>query len=77
MKNFRCRSQFGNKDSRYSFKQNIFDFPNFLHYSFIKDEMFKEETFASKNPAKFKDFTMPERTSSGFFCQSNFPLKEF
>ena len=39
--------------------------------------MFKEETFASKNPAKFKDFTMPEHTSSGFFCQSNFPLKEF
>ena len=23
---------------------------------------------ASKNTAKFKDFTVPKRTSSGFFC---------
>ena len=58
LKNFRCRCQLGNKDSRDSFKQNIFNFPNFLKYNFIKDEMFKEATFASKNTAKFKDFTM-------------------
>ena len=77
LKNFHFRSQLGNKDSRYSFKQKNFDFPNFLRYNFIKDEMFKKETFASENPANFKDSTMPRCTSSGFFCQSNFALKEF
>ena len=56
LKNFRCRSQLGNKDFRYSFKQNISNFPNFLQYNFIKDEMFKEETFTSKNTAKLMDF---------------------
>ena len=39
----------------------------FLQYNFINDEMFKEETLSSKNTAKFKDFTMPNRTSSRFF----------
>ena len=39
--------------------------------------MFEEETLSSKNTAKFKDFTMSKCTSSGFFCQSNFVLKEF
>ena len=73
LKNFCCRCQLGNKDFRYSFKQNISNFPNFLQYNFVQDEMFKEETFASKNTAKFKDFTMPKWTSSGFF----FPIKYF
>ena len=77
LKNFHYRCQLGNKDSKYSFKQNILNFRNLLWYSFSKDEMFKEETLSSKNTAKFKDFTMPKRTSSGFFCQSNFVLKEF
>ena len=35
--------------------------------------MFKEETLSSKNTAKFKNFTMSKRTSSG----PNFVLKEF
>ena len=39
--------------------------------------MFEEETFPSKNSAKCKDFNLPKHTSSGFFCQSNFALKEF
>ena len=43
-KNFHCRSQLGNKDSKYSFKQNILNFPNILRYNFSKDEMFEEET---------------------------------
>ena len=75
LKNFHCRCQIGNKDSRYCCKQNIFNFQNFLQYNFIKDEMFKEETFASKNTAKSKDFTMPKRTSSGFFLSIKFSIK--
>ena len=75
LKNFCCRCQVGNKDSQYSFKQNIFNFPNILQYNFIKDEIF-EETLSGKNTPKFKDFAMPKRTSSGFFCRSNFPSKE-
>ena len=39
--------------------------------------MFREETLSSKNTTKFKDFIKPKRTSGGFFCQSNFALKEF
>ena len=39
--------------------------------------MSKEETFVSKNIAKFKDFTMPKCTSSGFFLSINYALKEF
>ena len=67
-----------NKDSRYSLKQNVFNFSNFLKYNFTKNEIFKEETFVSKNTTKFKDFTMPKHTSSVFFfCQSNFALKSF
>ena len=31
------------------------------------DEKFEEEILSSKNTGKFKDFTMPKRTSSGFF----------
>ena len=77
LKNFHCRCQLGNKDSKYSFKQNILNCPNILWYNFSKDEMFEEETLSSKNTAKFKDFTMSKCTSSGFFCQSNFVLKEF
>ena len=72
LKNFHCRCQLGNKDSRYSFKQNIFYFPNFLQYNLIKDEMFKEETLASKNTAKFKDFTCQNGPVVDFFCQSKF-----
>ena len=53
------------------------NFPNFLRYNFSKDEIFNKETLSSENAAKFKDFTMPKRTSSEFFCQSNFALKEF
>ena len=56
---------------------SISNFPNLLRYNFTKDEMFEEETLSSKNSAEFKDFTMPKCTSSGFFCQSNFVLKEF
>ena len=48
-----CRCQLGNKDSKYSFKQYILNFPIFLQYNFSKDEMFKEETLSSKNTAKF------------------------
>ena len=33
----------------------------------MKDAMFEEETLSSKNTAKFKDFTMPKRISSGSF----------
>ena len=77
MKNYWCRCQLGNKASRCSFKQNIFSFPNILRYNFIKDEKFEEETLSSKNTANVKGFAMPKHTSSGFFCQSNFGLKEF
>ena len=77
MKDYQCRCQLGNKASWYSFKKNIFNFPNILQYNFIKDEKFEEQTLSSKTTAKFKDFTMPKCTSSGFFCQSNFALKEF
>ena len=38
--------------------------------------MFEEETLSSKNTAKFKDFTMPEFTSSGFFLQIRFCIKK-
>ena len=43
------------------------NFPNFLRYNFSKDEIFNKETLSSENAAKFKDFTMPKRTSSEFF----------
>ena len=39
--------------------------------------MFKEETLSSKKIAKFKNFTTPKYTSSGFFCHPHFALKEF
>ena len=71
-----CKCQLGNKDSRYSLKQNIFNFPKILWYNFIKDEKFEEEILSHKNTAKFKDFTMPKFTSSGFFYKSDFALKE-
>ena len=77
MKNFHYRCQHGNKDSKYSFKQNILNFQNLFLYNIKKGEMFEEETLSSKNTAKIKDFTMPKCTSSEFFCQSNFVLKEF
>ena len=75
MKNFRCRCQLGNKDSKSIFKQNIFNFANFLQYNFIIDEMLKEETLPGKNNAKFKDFTMSKRTSTGFFLSMKFWTK--
>ena len=77
MKTFHCRCQLGKKNFKYSFKQNILNFPNILWCNFSKDEIFEEETLSSKNAAEFKDFTMPKRTSSEFFCQSNFISKEF
>ena len=70
-----CKCQLGNKDSRYSLKQNIFNFPNILQYNFIKDEKFEEETLSSKNTAKFKDFTMPKCTSSRYFLSIKFFIK--
>ena len=76
-KNFRCRCQLGNKDSKYSFKQNVLNLPNLLWYNFSKIEMFEEETLSSKNTTKYKDFPMPKRTSSGFLGPPNFVLKEF
>ena len=63
------------KDSKYSFKPNIFNFPNFLQQNFIKDEIFEEETLLSKNTAKLKDFTMPKHSSSGFFLSIKFFIK--
>ena len=36
--------------------------------------MFKKETFASKNIAKFKDFTLPKCTSSGLFLLIKFSI---
>ena len=75
MENFWCRIQLGNKDSKYSFKQNIFDFPNTLWYNFINDEKFEEERLSSKNNAKFKDFTMPKHSSSGFFLSIKLCIK--
>ena len=44
LKNFHSRCQPGNKDSKYSFKENILNFPNLLLYNFSKDKMFEEET---------------------------------
>ena len=41
----------------------------------MKDAMFEEETLSSKNTAKFKDFTMPKCTSSGFFLSTKFCFK--
>ena len=46
--NFCCKYQLGNKDSRRSFKLNIFNFPNILWCNFIKDEKSEEETLSSK-----------------------------
>ena len=40
-KNFHCRCQLGNKDSKYSFKQNTVNIPSLLQYNFSKDEMFE------------------------------------
>ena len=39
------------------------------------DEKFEEETLSSKNTGKFKDFTMPKCTSSGFFLPNKFCIK--
>ena len=38
---------------------------------------YSKKKHSSKNNAKSKDFTVPKSTSSRFFCQSNFELKEF
>ena len=76
LRNFCCKCQLGNKDSRYSLKQNIFNFSNILQYNFIKDEKFEEETVSSKNTAKFKDFTMPKFSSSGFVFKSDIVFKK-
>ena len=54
---------------------NIFS-KYFLQYNFIKDEMFEEETFTSKNTAKFKDFTSPKHISSEFFLSIKFYIKK-
>ena len=51
------------------------NFPNFLRYNFSKDEIFNKETLSSENAAKFKDFTMPKRTSSEFFLSIKFCIK--
>ena len=53
----------------------MLNFSNFLWYNFSKDEMFKEKALSSKNTAKFKDFTMPKRISSGFFLSFKFCIK--
>ena len=76
LKNFHCRCQLGDKDSKYSFKQNILNFPNLLWYNFSNNEMFEEETLSRKNTAKFKDLTTSKFTTSGFFCKSDFALKK-
>ena len=38
--------------------------------------MFEEETVSSKNTAKFKDFTMPKFSSSGFVFKSDIVFKK-
>ena len=47
-----------------------------MQYNFIKDEKFEEETVSSKNTAKFKDFTMPKFSSSGFVFKSDIVFKK-
>ena len=44
-------------------------------HNFIKEQIFEGETMTSTNTAKFKDYTLPKWTNSGFFCQTNFALK--
>ena len=46
----------------------------FFTLFYVVDKTF--EAFASKNTAKFKDFTMPICTSSGFFLSIKFCIKK-
>ena len=72
LNNFYCRCQLGNKDSKYSFKQNILNFTKFLRYNFSKDEMFEEK----HSQVKILDFyTLPKHNSSGFFLSIKFCIK--
>ena len=48
-----------------------------MQHNFIKEQIFERKTMTSKNTAKFKDYTLPKCTISGFFCQSNFALNNF
>ena len=41
----------------------------------FKDEKFEDETLSSKSTLKFKDFTMPKCTRSGFFLSIRFCIK--
>ena len=41
----------------------------------IKDEIFQKETLLSINIVKFKDFTLPNHTSSGFNLSIKFCIK--
>ena len=45
-----------------------------FHFFYGMDKTFEEETFASKNTAKFNCFTMPKR-SSGLFLSIKFCIK--
>ena len=63
------------KDSKYSFKQNIFNFPNFLQHNFIKDEIFEEETLSSKNTAKLKDLPCQNKVVVDFLFLIKFFIK--
>ena len=63
------------KDSKYSFKQNIFNFPNFLQHNFIKDEIFDEEALSSKNTAKLKDLPCQNKVVVDFLFLIKFFIK--
>ena len=75
--NFCCKYQLGNKDSRRSFKLNIFNFPNILWCNFIKDEKSEEETLSSKTLQKLRILPCQNALVVDFLCQSDFALNEF
>ena len=75
--NFCCKYQLGNKDSRCSFKLNIFNFPNILRCNFIKDEKSEEETLSSKTLQKLRILPCQNALVVDFLCQSDFALNEF
>ena len=77
LRNFCCECQLGNEDSRYSLKQNIFNFPNIFWCNFIKDEKFEEETLSSKILQNLRILPCQNSLVVDFFCKSDFALKRF
>ena len=66
-----------NEDSRYSFKQNIFNFPNFLGIIFLSMKCLKKKQSQIKILQNLRILPLQNSLEIDFFCVSNFELTEF